>query len=303
MENIAQSPCVRNCCLDDNDICLGCFRSILEITQWGTANNQERTAILLNAKNRREASNKSPCGEISACQNLPMGSNSDQKKTMQLNNDFARAVVVNTLEIPWQQEQSSEVLFRMLEQSNSECSRTTSITRLKSGAVISPLENVAGEEIIVFEGTYTDESGEYPAGSYIKNSTATRPVSVTQTDCTLFIKRGHLQQGDIERVVVDTHNSVWRQGMVGGLSVLPLSEFKGEHSALVRWQPGTVFNPHRHWGGEEIYVLDGVFEDEFGCYPAGTWMRSPHLSQHAPFSREGCTIFVKVGHLPEVPAA
>jgi anti-sigma factor ChrR (cupin superfamily) len=83
--------------------------------------------------------------------------------------------------------------------------------------------------------------------------------------------------------------------MVGGLSVLPLSEFKSEHSALVRWQPGTVFNSHRHWGGEEIYVLEGVFEDEFGRYPAGTWLRNPHLSQHAPFSKEGCTIFVKVG--------
>jgi anti-sigma factor ChrR (cupin superfamily) len=60
-----------------------------------------------------------------------------------------------------------------------------------------------------------------------------------------------------------------------------------------------VFTPHRHWGGEEIFVLDGVFEDEHGRYPAGTWMRSPHLSQHAPFSSQGCTIFVKVGHLPD----
>ena len=45
-----------------------------------------------------------------------------------------------------------------------------------------------------------------------------------------------------------------------------------------------------------------VFEDEHGRYPSGTWLRSPHLSQHAPFSKEGCTIFVKVGHLPDVAA-
>jgi len=80
--------------------------------------------------------------------------------------------------------------------------------------------------------------------------------------------------------------------------VMPLSEFGATHTALVRWAPGTRFNPHRHYGGEEIYVLEGVFEDEFGRYPAGTWLRSPHLSAHQPFSREGCIILVKVGHLP-----
>ena len=69
-------------------------------------------------------------------------------------------------------------------------------------------------------------------------------------------------------------------------------------TALVRWQPGALLQAHKHWGGEEIYVLDGIFEDEHGRYPAGTWLRNPHMSQHAPFSREGCTIYVKVGHLP-----
>ncbi|MFY8014026.1 MAG: cupin domain-containing protein, partial [Limnohabitans sp.] len=56
-------------------------------------------------------------------------------------------------------------------------------------------------------------------------------------------------------------------------------------------------NLHRHFGGEEIYVVDGVFEDEHGRYPKGSWIRSPHMSLHKPFSQEGCTIFVKTGHL------
>ena len=51
----SQSPCVRNCCLDDDDTCLGCFRSIDEIKQWGVANDHERLMILQNAKQRREA--------------------------------------------------------------------------------------------------------------------------------------------------------------------------------------------------------------------------------------------------------
>jgi anti-sigma factor ChrR (cupin superfamily) len=83
-----------------------------------------------------------------------------------------------------------------------------------------------------------------------------------------------------------------------GLTVLPLHEHGPEHVALVRWAPSTRFRRHRHWGGEEILVLDGVFEDEHGTYPKGSWLRSPHLSEHNPFTGpDGALIYVKTGHL------
>jgi anti-sigma factor ChrR (cupin superfamily) len=85
--------------------------------------------------------------------------------------------------------------------------------------------------------------------------------------------------------------------MVEGLTVMPLSEFGTSHTAMVRWAPETYFNPHRHYGGEEIFVVEGVFSDEHGSYSTGSWIRSPHLSQHKPFSVEGCLILVKTGHL------
>jgi anti-sigma factor ChrR (cupin superfamily) len=66
--------------------------------------------------------------------------------------------------------------------------------------------------------------------------------------------------------VVNTRQSPWYRGMVEGLTVMPLSEFGTHHTALVRWAPGTYFNPHRHFGGEEIYVVEGVFSDEHGRY-------------------------------------
>ena len=93
----------------------------------------------------------------------------------------------------------------------------------------------------------------------------------------------------------------WRQGMVPGLKVTSLHQGLTKHTALVRWAPETRFNPHTHVGGEEILVLSGVFRDEHGSYPAGTWIRSPHMSNHRPFTGpEGATILVKVGHL-DVP--
>ena len=107
--------------------------------------------------------------------------------------------------------------------------------------------------------------------------------------------------GDRHRVVVQTATTAWQPGSVVGLSVLPLHEFGEEHVALVRWEPNTQFHRHSHWGGEEVFVLEGVFRDEHGEYPAGSWIRSPHLSTHAPFTTsEGATIFVKTGHLARV---
>jgi len=67
----------------------------------------------------------------------------------------------------------------------------------------------------------------------------------------------------------------------------------------VKWEPNTTFQLHRHFSGEEIFVLEGTFEDEFGRYPQGIWLRNPHKSAHTPFTKEGCIILVKVGHLME----
>ncbi|NER81508.1 MAG: hypothetical protein F6K42_18480, partial [Leptolyngbya sp. SIO1D8] len=80
----------------------------------------------------------------------------------------------------------------------------------------------------------------------------------------------------------------------------PLHTYATERVALVKWAPGTTFQRHQHWGGEEIFVPDGVFEDEQGVYPKGTWLRNPSRSIHTPFSREGCLIYVKTGHLDMV---
>ena len=97
--------------------------------------------------------------------------------------------------------------------------------------------------------------------------------------------------------MIHSCSAAWLPGLVPGLAVMPLATFGTASSVLVRWAPGTYFNPHRHFGGEEIFVIQGVFEDEYGSYPEGFWLRSPHISSHKPFSLERCTIWVKTGHL------
>ena len=65
-------------------------------------------------------------------------------------------------------------------------------------------------------------------------------------------------------------------------------------TSIVRYAPHSHFSFHSHGGGEEFLVLDGIFEDEHGGYPAGTYVRNPPTSRHTPGSEPGCTIFVKL---------
>ncbi|WP_018151370.1 cupin domain-containing protein [Leeia oryzae] len=218
---------------------------------------------------------------------------------MQLNADFAERVVVDTSTLPWVASPARLVDRKMIERDGEEKARATSIVRYGPGAGFPAHVHDLGEEIFVLQGIFSDETGHYGPGTYLKNPPGSTHAPYSENGCTIFVKLRHMQPDDTEQVVIDTTTASWLPGLVPGLSVLPLSTYKTEHTALVRWAPGTHFSPHRHYGGEEILVIDGVFSDEFGDYPAGTWLRSPHLSQHQPFSREGCTILVKVGHLPE----
>jgi hypothetical protein len=65
-------------------------------------------------------------------------------------------------------------------------------------------------------------------------------------------------------------------------------------TSIVRYAPGSLFSRHTHGGGEEFLVLDGVFHDEHGEYPAGYYVRNPPTSAHTPGSTQGCTLFVKL---------
>jgi anti-sigma factor ChrR (cupin superfamily) len=184
----------------------------------------------------------------------------------------------------------------MLDRKGDELAKATSIVRYQAGARFPSHVHEFGEEILVLDGVLSDETGSYPAGSYIMNPPGSSHAPFSEEGCTLFVKLRHLGSEQIEREIVDTYSAPWLQGMVPGLTVMPLMR-QGMGSTLVRWAPQTYFNPHKHYGGEEIFVVAGVFEDEHGRYPTGSWIRSPHLSMHKPFSKEGCTIFVKTGHL------
>ncbi|EPZ14377.1 hypothetical protein M622_18655 [Thauera terpenica 58Eu] len=216
---------------------------------------------------------------------------------MNVNADFNARVAIDARNMPWMASPQAGVERKMLDRVGDEVARATSIVRYAPGSVFAPHTHELGEEFLVLTGTFEDDQGAYPAGTYVRNPPGSRHRPFSTAGCEIFVKLRQFQAGDDARVVIDTSQAAFRPGLVPGLTVLPLHEYGSEHVALVRWAPGTRFQVHTHWGGEEILVLEGTFSDEYGDYPAGSWLRSPHLSRHQPFSDEGCLIYVKVGHL------
>jgi anti-sigma factor ChrR (cupin superfamily) len=218
--------------------------------------------------------------------------------TMNLNDDFSLRVVAHAADATWVPSPEPGVERRMLDRVGAERARATSIVRYAAGSKFGRHEHGAGEEILVLDGVFSDEEGDHPAGTYLRNPPGTAHAPFSREGCLLFVKLRQFAPTDRSRVRIDTRAMPWRPGLVPGLSVMPLHSHEGIDTALVRWAPDTVFSAHTHPGGEEILVLDGVFRDEVGTYPKGTWLRSPPWSRHAPFTgQEGALIYVKVGHL------
>lgn len=100
-----------------------------------------------------------------------------------------------------------------------------------------------------------------------------------------------------QRVLIDGAEIPWVPSPMRGVDRRMLDRIGDEvarATSIVRYAPGSAFSAHTHTGGEEFVVLEGVFQDEHGDFPAGTYVRNPPTSSHTPRSDAGCTIFVKL---------
>lgn len=217
---------------------------------------------------------------------------------MRINADFSDRVVIRPDEYNWVQSPANGVARMMLDRIGDEVARATTIVRFAPNSYFDAHTHGGGEEFFVLDGVFSDETGDYPAGSYVRNPIGTAHKPHTEGGCSILVKLHQFLPDDQDQKHIDTTTAAFLPGQVRGLSVLPLHQTRDENVALVRWAPGTSLGQHAHPGGEEIFVLDGTFQDEHGSYPKGSWLRSPDMSVHSPFSDEGCLIYVKTGHLP-----
>jgi anti-sigma factor ChrR (cupin superfamily) len=214
-----------------------------------------------------------------------------------INMDFKQRVVIETNAQSWLPSPAIGVQRKPLEREAKESGHTTSVVEYAAGSTFSRHEHPFGEEILVLQGVFSDENGDYPAGTYIRNPPGSSHAPFSKHGCVILVKLNQFEALDLTEVRIDTSVKPWVDGL-GNLKVMPLHDFEHEHVALVKWPAGEHFQSHRHFGGEEIFVISGEFIDDNGRYPQGTWIRSPHMSMHAPYVEQETVIWVKTGHLP-----
>lgn len=224
----------------------------------------------------------------------------------ELNIDFSMPAFGHTEDMEWVLSPSDGVWHKRLELLGAaDSGRATSLMRYDPGAVFASHDHPGGEEIFVLEGIFSDEHGEYPAGSYMLNPEGFRHEPFSREGCVLFIKRGQFAGKNRRHVNMPTQNMDWAAGPVPGVSMKELYSQGDypEHIFMAHLEPETIIPRHDHPGGEEAFVLEGEAEDEFGRYKKGSWYRLPPGSSHGVYSKSGATLYVKSNGLGALASA
>ncbi|HPG24516.1 MAG: cupin domain-containing protein [Spirochaetaceae bacterium] len=219
-----------------------------------------------------------------------------------LHGDLSARVVVDTRALEWSASPSPSVFRKRLHRVGPpEAGQVTSIVRYDPGARFPAHDHPEGEEILVLEGVFSDEHGDWPAGTYLLNPEGFRHAPFSEPGCLLFVKLRQAPGSDREHVAIQTRapDAAWEKGDAPGLLRLPLHAPTSHPDAtrLERWSAGVLPDPaeRRYPSGVELLVLEGELEDEQGRYAAGSWLRLPPGARHRPRSAAGCLLYVKVG--------
>lgn len=219
---------------------------------------------------------------------------------MKLNADFAERVVVRPDDYRWVDSPVPGVERMMLDRIGDEVARATSLVRYAPNSTFSAHVHAGGEEYLVLEGEFGDEHGRYPAGYYVRNPVGTSHAPrVAERGCTIFVKLRQFDEDDQRQCVIDTRSTGWSAGPDAGMEVLPLHEFGAESVEIWRMAPWSRAAERTYDGGAEILVIEGKLLDDYGEYPAGSWIRNPRDSRLSPSTGDaGAVVYVKTGHLP-----
>lgn len=195
---------------------------------------------------------------------------------MQINDDLTRPVTVQASAIDWVPSPAAGVERKMLYREGDEVARATSIVRYAPASAFPPHIHSGGEEILVLEGTFQDEHGDYPAGSYFRNPPGTSHRPAAAEGCTIFVRLWQYREGDDAQVVHQPGAGDPAAPRPGASAARVLFEDAAERVSIEDWPPGasiTVENPR----GLEFLVVSGnmtrageILEPQgWGRLPAG----------------------------------
>jgi anti-sigma factor ChrR (cupin superfamily) len=216
-----------------------------------------------------------------------------------INGDISLRAVADTTEMEWTASPSGSVWRKRVHLVGPpESGQVTSIVRYEPNSEFPVHDHPDGEEIFVLDGVFSDEHGDWPAGTLLLNPEGFRHAPFSKSGCMLFVKLRQFAGEHRRHEAIDTKQRNWEPSSIPGVAhkALYLQIGFSDLIRLERWDPNLDLGVLPYEQGVEIFVLEGEFSDEAGTYKAGTWLRLPAGSSHHPRSGKrdgGCTLYVK----------
>lgn len=215
---------------------------------------------------------------------------------MLVNADFSRVVIVAPHQYAWVASPQPGVERVMLDRIGAEQARATSIVRYAPASRFPFHTHPAGEEILVLSGTFSDESGDFPEGWYLRNPPGSGHRPSSREGALIFVKLRQMAQDETQPVRIDTRErAAWQRR--GDRAVCPLFAGAREQVCLQRVAPHAVIFPDAV-DGAELLVLEGELVVEGQSCARGAWIRLP-AGRYPDLGagRQGATFYLKTGHL------
>ncbi|WP_085899150.1 cupin domain-containing protein [Kiloniella majae] len=219
---------------------------------------------------------------------------------MRINADFTKPVELHPSDTSLSPSPAPGVNRTMLDRIGDEVARATTIVQFDRDKYFPEHSHDGGEEFFVLEGTFSDQYGDFPAGTYVRNPIGTSHSPHTVEGCTIFVKLWQFDKNDAEQKSVNTNNkSFWTEGCHKGQTVLNLHEFESEKVTLQKWDVGsnaTLTTPDK---GMEVLVVTGELQSNGRTFPKRSWLRYPAGTEISYDFTKDTTLLVKTGHIEE----
>jgi len=216
---------------------------------------------------------------------------------MQLNADLSRPASADSAALAWAASPMPGVERRMLERDGDEVARATSLVRYAPGSAFSPHTHGAGEEFLVLEGVFSDETGDFPAGFYVRNPPGSRHTPASAPGAVILVKLRQMPPEETAPVRLDTRDpALWRDLGQGRQEAL-LFEAPWELVVMLRLAPGHAGAAETWPRGVELFVVEGDVVIDGTTHRPGAWLRRPSGSRLALASQGGALLYRKTGHL------
>jgi hypothetical protein len=220
---------------------------------------------------------------------------------MLINADLGVAAVVETAVMPWVASPIAGVERRMLERDGEEVARATSLVRYAPGSAFSPHRHDAGEEFLVLDGVFSDESGDFPRGFYVRNPPGSQHRPSSAPGAVILVKLRQMPLQESAPVRLNTQDQALWQTDATGLARALLFEAAWERVEMIRLPAGDADADDHYPGGCELFVVEGAITLDGVVRPAGTWARRPAGVLVRLGSVDGALIYRKTGHLAAPP--